>query len=361
MNTSKHQNIFEMKRLSIFAVVMCLACALHAQIVQDNEAALVYYMPETQLEFDIEYVEETFEPGPFCHFAEKYLGAEQAIQEKHTQYKLIEIKTRTHTMADYSRVYKVVPEKGLSMQLLSLTDNGLLYGYNVEQPESKKTKPQAAPKQHKDAYCSMESVMPLLEEQINAPSLQQKADGAAKQIYRIRETRMYLLSGEIEHAPADGKAMERVLRELDKQENQLVELFVGKHTTKYYHKRITYIPNKSEEKALLYFSEENGITAEEDVTAYPLILTISARKQVLSAGNGQASDKKAPALSQLYYNLPGSASLSIAYRGEVFSEYTVPVAQFGIAVPLARDLFTGTTHPRIRFNTKTGNILSIEQ
>ncbi len=350
-----------MKRISIFAVIMCLACVLQAQIVQDNEAVMVYYMPETQLEFDIEYVEETFEPGPFCHFAEKYLGAE-AIQETHTQYKLIGISNRIHTVADYSRAYKVVPEKGLSMQLLSLTDKGLLYGYNVEQPESKKPIQKAEPKHSKQpTYSSMESVMPLLEEQIMAPSLQQKADGAAKQIYRIRETRMYLLSGEIEHAPADGKAMERVLRELDKQENQLVELFVGKHTTKYHHKHITYIPIKSEEKALLYFSEENGVTAEEDVTAYPLMLTVSARKQVLSAGNGQVVDKKTPALSQLYYNLPGSASFSITYRGEIFAERTISVAQFGIAVPLARDLFTGTQRPHIRFNTKTGNILSIEQ
>ncbi len=350
-----------MKRLSTFAVVMCLAWAVQAQIVQDNEAAMVYYMPETQLEFDIEYVEETFEPGPFCHFAEKYLGAEQAIQEKHTSYKLVEITTCTHTVADYSRFYKIVPEKGLSIQLLSLTDKGILYGYNVEQPKSKKSAQKAAQKPSKDTYCSMESVTPLLEEQIMAPTLQQKADGAAKQIYRIRETRMYLLSGEIEHAPADGKAMERVLRELDQQENQLVVLFVGKHTTKHHHKRITYLPTKSEEKALLYFSEENGITAEEDVTAYPLMLSVSARKQVLSASNGQTANKKAPALSQLYYNLPGSASLSITYRGEILTEYTASVAQFGIAVPLARDLFTGAQPPHIRFNTKTGNILSIEQ
>ncbi len=348
-----------MKRSFILTAIACVACMVQAQIVQDNEAAMVYYMPETQFEFDIEYIEETFEPGPFCHFAEKYLGAQEAIQEKHIQYQLIGVKSHTHTVADYTRAYKVVPEKGLSIQLLSLTDKGLLYGYNVEQPVPSKSTAKAQPKQPQVSY-SMETVMPLQEEQIAAPTLEQKADGAAKQIYRIRETRMYLLSGEIEHAPADGKAMERVLRELDKQENQLVALFVGKHTTKQLHKRILYTPTKSEEKALLYFSEENGVTAEEDVTAYPLTLTVAARKQILSAGNGQ-NDKKVSALSQLYYNLPGSANISITYRGEVLTERNVPVAQFGIAVPLARDLFTGTQHPHIRFNTKTGNILSIEQ
>ena len=295
-----------MKRLTIAILGLCLTIAASAQTMQENELALVYYMPENQLVFDVEYTEETLEAGPFFLFAEKYLGTDDVIQENQTQYHLTGVKTRLVTQPDYTRAYKVVPEKGLQMQLLSLSRNGLLYGYNVCPPEMKPRKQEC---KEEKIRMPRPDVMPLLEEQITAPTLQQKAEGAAKQIYRIRETRMYILSGEIDHAPADGKAMELVLKELDRQERQLTELFTGKRSIKRMHKTVTYIPTKSEEYALLYFSEDNGITTDEDASATPLLLTIVAHKQIKAAAAEQS--KKAPQPSQIYYNLPGSADYAV--------------------------------------------------
>ena len=343
-----------MKRLTIAIFGLCLTIAASAQIVQENELALVYYMPENQLVFDIEYTEETLEAGPFFLFVEKYLGTEDVIQENRTIYHLTGVQAHLVTHPDYTRAYKVVPEKGMQTQLLSLSKDGLLYGYNVCPPEKKPRKQEG---KEEKIRVARPDVMPLLEEQIAAPTLQQKAEGAAKQIYRIRETRMYILGGEIDHAPADGRAMELVLRELDRQERQLTELFTGKRSIKRMHKTVTYIPSKSEEYALLYFSEDNGITTDEDASGSPLLLTIVAHKQVKSAAAEQG--KKAPQPSQLYYNLPGSADYAVTYGDVVLVERTMPVAQFGIAVPLAHDLFTGTALPEIYLNIQTGNIQSI--
>lgn len=346
-----------MKRFAILGLALCCMAAVHAQVVQDNELAVVYYMPETHLVFDVEYTVETLEAGPFFLFAERYLGTDDVIQEDATRYHLTGVKTATRTLPDYTRAYKVVPEKGIP-QLLSLTDRGLLYGYNVPRPTDDK-RPADKPKdKHRDRRPRTD-IVPLLEEQITAPTLQQRAEGAAKQIYRIRETRMYILSGEIDHAPADGEAMALVLNELDRQEQLLTELFVGKRTVRRCHKTLTYIPTKSEEIPLLYFSEENGITAEDDASAAPLLLTIVASKQVKTAGF--LPDKKAPQPSQIVYNLPGSADYAVNFRGELLAERTLPIAQFGIAVPLAKELFQGDAKPRIYFDTKTGNIRSIRQ
>lgn len=348
-----------MKKAAVFILGLCCAIGSHAQLVQDNEQALVYYMPETQLVFDVEYTEEILETGPFFLFAEKYLGAQSVIEENHTQYHLTAVHATTRTATDYTRAYKVLPERGIQTGLLSLTGQGLLKGYNAptqcEQHEANICDSAHTPQQ---TYAQRsEAILPLFEEQIVAPTLQQKAAGAAKQIYRIREARMYILSGEIEHAPADGKALELTLRELDKMEQQLVELFVGKRTIRPYHKTISFVPAKSEETALLYFSEEKGLTTEEDAAAQPLLLTLAAHKQVLSAGT--MPDKKASQPSQLYYNLPGWADYAVTYQGEILAEKTLPVAQFGISVPLSRDLFTGSTLPHILFDTQTGAILSI--
>ena len=71
--------------------------------------------------------------------------------------------------------------------------------------------------------------------------------------------------------------------------------------------------------------------------------------------------KKAPKLSQLVYNLPGNATIEVLHKDAVLATRTVPVAQLGVDVPLAQDLFTGNDLPRIVFSEKTGNIVSISK
>ena len=55
------------------------------------------------------------------------------------------------------------------------------------------------------------------------------------------------------------------------------------------------------------------------------------------------------------------ANLSIAYNGKQMSTGTYTIAQYGIAVPLALDLFTGKQMPIIHIHPNTGNIQSIQR
>ena len=71
-------------------------------------------------------------------------------------------------------------------------------------------------------------------------------------------------------------------------------------------------------------------------------------------------NSKAPALSQLYYNLPGEADVVLKYKGEEWMRAHYQIAQLGVAIPLAKQWFTGKDIPVIRLNPETGNILSIE-
>ena len=63
------------KRLLSSVVLAISACTmLFAQTVQENELAVVYYMPQTQLEMTIQYDKIIVKPGPFYLYAERYLG-----------------------------------------------------------------------------------------------------------------------------------------------------------------------------------------------------------------------------------------------------------------------------------------------
>ena len=202
--------------------------------------------------------------------------------------------------------------------------------------------------------------MPLLEEQVMAGSVAQMAEGTAKQIYRIRETRLNILAGDVEHVPADGKAMELVLNELDKQEQALVALFVGKTQVTHHTHAVRYVPEESVEKEVVCrLSAHNGIVDKNDLSGEPLYLTLVAKKQTLLPAGYR--DKTTPLLSQIHYNLPGEAQVTLTFKGKQMAEQTVAVAQYGVAIPLAHELFTGKSTPIITISEDTGNILSIEK
>lgn len=311
------------------------------------------------MDIDITYSVETEEAGPYNRYAEKYLGTTDVITVNSQKAEIISVSVRPRSKADLSRPVKINAEDGANMQLLHILDNGILYGYNLPPYAQASTEDAGvSPANHNKPKQPI--VLPLLEEQLKVSTPAQKADAVAKLIYRIREAKMYLLSGEIENAPADGDGLEIALKELNKQEKQLVQLFTGKRSKKTVVKTVQYLPTKSEEKPLLYFSLENGITAEEDASALPIVLNFIARKQVPApAIQTKKNDKKAPVPSPLLYNLPGAGIYTISYDGVTLLEGTLPVAQFGIAVPLSKNLFSGSKLPTIYFNTETGNIQTI--
>ena len=195
-----------------------------------------------------------------------------------------------------------------------------------------------------------------MEEHIVGKTLAEQAQGAAKLIYRIRENRLYLISGEVDKMPADGRAMELAINKLDEMEQQLVELFVGRIEVEKHRKTIVYTPVATEKTDLAYFSEQHGFT--NAANGDPIVMNINARRQI--KGNPNSDKKKAPIPSQISYNLPGTANYKVSYLNELSDEADIQVAQFGIDVPLAQDLFESKQQPHIYFNTQTGNIESIE-
>lgn len=360
---NRKQTTDMMKRSKVLsAVCVCAACAapLQAQqmsMVHENELAIVYYMPLTQIAVTIEYDEINMQPGVFYQYAERYLGSTDMIVEEQTLFRVTNITTSLRTLADTQRAYKVVAQRGVESQLLALTDEGILYGYNVP--------PQAAVPCPYRPLMAREVVtprsMPLLEEQMLANSTAKMAEGAAKQIYQLRETRLNLLSGDVEHAPADGQAMQLVMAELDQREQQLTALFVGSKTIQHHSKTIYYTPREvKSEEIICRFSRYTGVVAPDDLSGEPVSLTVAGQQQALMPAADTKKSGKAQTPSQIYYNLPGSATVLVQY-GSITTENTYPVAQYGVAIPLALDLFTADKMPHIYFNTQTGNISSIQK
>ena len=332
-----------------------------AQIVAEGEAALVYYSPKTTITLDFAYSVETSERGIYADYAEEMLGIDNAVTENKSIYTLRNVHIGTRTETDYTRPHKVVAEPDIPL-LLSISEKGLLKGYNL--PE---TEPMKGKNQHKTstkpAHNTDHSVAPIPEEVLEGVNELAQAHAVAKQIFHLRETKMYLLSGEVEHAPADGTAMKLVLEELDRQEKALTELFIGTTKQRTKHKFVRFAP--TEEEQLFFFSEENGFTDSENIDADTIRVKMVLHPQKLAPAVVDNSKKKKKGedvvVSQIVYNLPGSGDVEVTFDGRELGKRTVPIAQLGVDVPLSKDLFTAKELPTIVVSEKTGNIVSISK
>lgn len=344
-------------RKYFFCILLLAFCQIStAQVVHENEAAVIYYMPKTELAITLEYDAVEQEPGIFYQYAERYLGTKDIVRESNTRYVLTNVHVTTLTSADKQRAYKVTPEKGYNTQLLTLSPDGRLLGYNIGNClENLPENPAVL-----NNSCVSTPLMPLLEEHFMAGSIAKMAEGAAKQIYRIRETRLNLLAGDMEHVPADGMAMQLTLDELEKQEQALTALFVGTTTTKHSTHTITYLPKQSvQQEIICRLSQHAGVVNKEDLSGEPIYINIDATR--LSLRSTTEASGKTTTNSQLYYNLPGSASISLQYKDKTIHQGDYQIAQFGVAIPLPIDHFGGKQKTTIHFNPETGNILSIQQ
>lgn len=328
---------------------------LQALTIQQGEQTIVYHMPFTEIAIDVHYTQQVRKAGPFAAYAQELLGIGDAVTETDTLYVLDHFETGTRTTADPNRVYKVNAESGIDLQLLTLNNKGLLYGYNVQEEKSAKKKDHNKP--HMQKSSKREPVAPLSEEALHTSDPYERAKVVQRQILQLREARTYLLLGESEHQPADGVAMETLLQSIDEQEQALLLLFTGTVQSQKMNKTLYYAPSQSTQVILGRFDRHHGIVNESG-DGQPITLTIEVEEQRLSAPATVAKKaKNAPVASPIYYNLPGSAHYQLHMGEEMIREQKIAVAQLGVSIPLTRDLLRSDNH--ITIDTKTGNIQSI--
>ena len=86
--------------LGLIMMATCACSIAMAQTVEENEMAVVYYMPQTQLAITIDYDKVTVEPGPFYLYAERYLGVKDVATEASTRYEVTKLHLSTRTVSE---------------------------------------------------------------------------------------------------------------------------------------------------------------------------------------------------------------------------------------------------------------------
>lgn len=328
--------------------------------VKANNFGITYSLPKTTLVVDAEVTKVTCKAGPYYKYAEKYLGVKDAITEDNVYYELGKIRLLNKGIPDEDNTYIVEFKSGTVAPYAYLTEDGLLCSINAEYiPEENKS--QETKKEDKSPEKVTDTSV-FSEELLMAGSTAKQAEVAAKQIYRIRESRLNILTGEADNLPPDGEAMKLVIQQLEEQERALTNLFKGicsKETSEY---KVDITPFDNLDKEVLFrFSNQLGIVDADDLGGSPVYMNLKAieRAPVLEP---KEAEKKAKSLKGIIYNVPGKASIEISINKKTLYKGEAQITQFGTQEGLAPVMFEDKKAPvKVYFYPETGAIKQIIQ
>lgn len=354
-----------MKNLFIIASLL-LSVPLWAQTkvvkknaVKANNFGITYSLPKTSLVVDAKVTKVTCKAGPYYQYAEKYLGVKDAVTEDKVYYELGKVNLINRGLPDPDNTYIVEFKAGTVAPYAYLTEDGRLCSINAEYTPAE-SELDALKKKTEQKEVTDASV--FSEELLMAGSTAKQAEVAAKQIYRIRESRLNILTGEADNLPPDGEAMKLVIQQLEDQEKALTNLFTGILTKETQHYEVEITPHDDLDKEVLFrFSKRLGILDSDDLGGAPVYMNLKAieRAPVLDA---KEAEKKEKSLKGIVYNVPGKASIEILMNKKSLFKGEAQVTQFGSREGLAPVMFEDKKAPvKVYFYPETGAIKQIIQ
>ena len=256
--------------------------------------------------------------------------------------------------------YIVEFKQGTVAPYAYLTEDGLLCSINAEYTPVESELDAA--KKNKGSQQKVTDTSVFSEELLMAGSTAKQAEVAAKQIYRIRESRLNILTGEADNLPPDGEAMKLVIQQLEEQEKALTNLFTGILTKETEHYEVSIIPHDNLDKEVLFrFSKQLGIVDADDLGGTPVYMNLKAteRAPILDAKEAEKKDKS---LKGIVYNVPGKASIEILMNKKTLYKGEAQITQFGTREGLAPVMFEDKKAPvKVLFYPETGAIKQIIQ
>lgn len=351
-----------MKR-KLFIPLVCCALPL-LSVAQDmvklvpdkfNEYALNYYLPYTVADIEFVATKTVCKAGPYYKYAKKYLGVTDIVTEDSETWAIERVCMVPRGIADTENRYQLTFKSGQTPYIY-VNPDGLIYSINAEPEIADLSCPPVAP----DEPDSIDVSKVFSEELLMSGSIAKMAEVAAKQIYRIRESRLDLLTGDVDKMPADGDSFKLIIAQLDAQEAALTALFLGTKSVERVVKRVEYCPEDDVESEILFrFSDFLGFVDADDLSGAPVSISVAVTEKgeypVDNKGNIVELPKKA-----LAYTIPGKAVIAISYDGRTYVEEELPIAQLGVVYGLDSSWFVDKKAPaNAVFDATTGALLRL--
>ena len=331
-------------------------------ITQD---AVSYWLPKTQLTVTVTAQKQTFKPGEFSRYAERYLRLNDVRDKTEEVWSITDVQVSAAGIPDKDKLYTLAfPLKG-NRPYIELTNEGILSAVNVHIKETP-TQTTTAPVKETGKKINPQELM--TEEILMAGSTAKMAELTAKEIYNIRESRNAITRGQADFIPKDGESLKFMLESLSAQETALLTLFNGTSETENVTFTINVTPDAAVSKQILFrFSSKLGVLPVDNLAGEPVWIDITDRKMTEGYNADKNSQKKAKSSKSkkdspfLYYRIPGRASVKIYNNRMSFLEQDIQIAQFGKVEVVSSTIMGKNSDTKIVFDTTTGNIKNINE
>ncbi|MDR0559445.1 MAG: DUF4831 family protein [Prevotellaceae bacterium] len=341
--------------LSFVSVLFISASPVFTQKIQQGipDNSLVYALPQTSIEISVEVVRDRYLPGPYAQYAELYLSIDNVKEREEINYGIGKVSIKQIIEADYDAMYAL--PAGDNSSFLSLSEQGLIFAMNEpvdvfadfsssiyknfqHYPDRLPSQPVSTRKESSFDRIKTDSGfirVPYQESIITEKDPQSRAEEASKFLFSLRKRRYELITGDVEHA-FSGNSMKDALREIKRLEEEYLSLFIGKHLIDRREYKFYITPEKSADKKnylVSYFSESNGVIAEQTRASLPLMLSV--------APTGKAARiegiKNKIRNTNIYYRVPETASVQLMYGSEELCKGTMHVYQMGKELVIPSD------------------------
>ena len=362
-------NIF-VKKSVMMAALMLSAMVVSAQFATRNaknvtpggqQEGVYYSVPKTVLRLDFRIEESVLMEGPYCSYADRYLGVNNVIRGKSRQFKIVDMEINSCGEADPDATFFVeFTHKAAKKVNIELNSKGRLESFSVGDGPAKALAetemPVGVDTQEKPIDTSKvfkAAITPAM-----GRPLEQQARAAAEKIAEIRDAKMKLLTGYQEVA-FSGEAISKMYAELDAMEDEYLSLFVGKRLTKTV-VRSLYVTPIQEEHTLTVgkFSSRNGLSSSLQadgetitVTLYPSMTTSTIKAPSHSAIESATHENK------LVYRIPETAVVKVTCGNRLLAEQRCSISQLGVLLlaPI------GKGQNILHFDVTTGQLIGVSR
>ncbi|MBD5230622.1 MAG: DUF4831 family protein [Bacteroidales bacterium] len=355
-----------MKRLSLLAILslLCvtLACAQATRMLtgdKSNEYGLIYSLPLTELNIDLTANFTERVAGPYRQYAPRYLGKVDVIENDSRSCELQSAAIYTRGTAGPDK-YLMTIKPGATTSICVDAD-GMLLAINTEASQSPIP---ALPADVTPQRPDMDEYLKYVDEDfLVSLSDAKKAQMLARAIMEIRESRLSLSRGTAETMPTDGRQLELMLQSLQAQEDAMMRAFTGYEYSYTESRRITVVPDSTDLPETSFvvarLAPGDHFRNSDDLVGEPIILSITGISTPELPLNAKGEPKAMPK-EAVVYRLPGTANITLQFRGRNFLNSEVELAQNGILFGLDPKLFTDKRAPSCAiFNPATGAVEKI--
>ena len=350
------------KIIALVAMTMLVSGVATGQKTQkftadkNNEYGLTYSLPLTVVDFEVTACHTVSKAGPYAKYAKKYLGITDVISEDSRTWQLVDVKMSERGEADHAHKYLMQFKSGQTPFIICSDDGRLLAINDDSVTEQTKSEEDGNKREKRHSTPAMSA---LTGDILASQSTAKRAELAAQQIYKIRQSRNDYMTGEADQMP-DGEALKIIMKRLDEQEAALTEMFTGSSTTEQITRTFTFTPDGEDGREVICrISDLNGVVEKDDLSGEPVYASFKTVDAPVMPVNDKGEEKKLPK-DAVIYNIPGRVNVVVTYQGEKKLDQNFDCAQVGIQFGLDPDRFADKKQPAyLRLSPATGGIVEM--